>query len=194
MGFIENALHPERKRQENWQRFSSEVGGSFVSEGRSGGEEVHIPFKGHGIQVRAQTIGRTRRTVLTLGHASDDFTFRIFSWGGREIPLKDRDPYLNSEFPDLAPRVKVEFNDIKKLKSLLANDELRRPMLEAEGSFTLEAESNSISLDNRTNGSKENGIITDVDQLHTALDILKCTSQAMEAIESTEPQEVLMAA
>lgn len=63
-----------------------------------------------------------------------------------------------------------------------------------EGSFTLEAESNSIGLDNRTNGSKENGIITGVDQLHIALDILKPISQAMEAIESTEPQEVLMAA
>lgn len=36
MGFIENALHPDRKRRECWQRFSSEAGGFFVSDGESG--------------------------------------------------------------------------------------------------------------------------------------------------------------
>ena len=114
MGFLSNALHPDRKRQENWRQFSGVVGGILVSEGESGGDEVHIPFMDHLITVSARTEGRARRTVLTANHSNEDFQFKIFGWGGRKVPEVDRDPYLNSEFPDLAPRAKVEFDDVMK--------------------------------------------------------------------------------
>jgi hypothetical protein len=72
MGFIDNALHPDRKRQEIWRRFSSEAGGFFVSDGESGGGEVHIPFMGRQINVGTKFEGRKSRTVLTIGYPTDD--------------------------------------------------------------------------------------------------------------------------
>ena len=53
MGFLENTFHPDRKRQQNWRQFSSEVGGIFTSEGASGDDEIHIPFMDHRITVSA---------------------------------------------------------------------------------------------------------------------------------------------
>ena len=53
MGFLENTFHPDRKRQQNWRQFSSEVGGIFTSEGASGDDEIHIPFMDHRITVDA---------------------------------------------------------------------------------------------------------------------------------------------
>ena len=189
MGFIENALHPDRKRQENWRHFSSEVGGIFLSEDASGGDKVHIPFMGHRITLSAFTEGRARRTVLTARYSSDDFQFKIFGWGGRKVPKFDRDPYLNSEFPDLAPRVKVEFNDAKRLNSLLASVDLRGFVLDAPAHFTLEAKTNSLCLDNRAHGSEHHGIITDVSHLHAALNLLKCALHGMERIGSASVEE-----
>ena len=82
MGFLENVLHPDRKRQENWRQFSGEVRGIFVSEGESGSGEVHIPFMGYRIQVSNKTEGCKSRTVMTLGHANDELQVKIFGWGG----------------------------------------------------------------------------------------------------------------
>jgi len=104
MGLIDSAFHPDRKRQENWQRFSREVGGAYISEGPLGGDEILIPFMGHRITVRTQTQGRGRCTVMSAQYSSDGPQFKIFGWGGRKVPEVDRDPYLNSEFPDLASR------------------------------------------------------------------------------------------
>ena len=184
MGFIGNAFHPDRKRQENWRRFSNEVGGFFVTEGTSGGDEVHIPFMGHRIQVSNQTEGSKSRTVMTLVHSVDEFQFKIFGWGGSKVPQFDRDPYLNSEFPGLASRVKVEFNNVNKLSGLLASPEIQQSIADATDVFTLEAGPDSISLDNRTFGSKDNGVIKEVSQLHEALDLLKCISREMKSLES----------
>ncbi len=200
MGFIENALHPDRKRQENWQRFSREVGGTFISEGPSGGDEVHIPYMGHRITVSAQTEGRANRTVISAQYSpcfpfsSDDLQFKVFGWGGRKVPEVDRDPYLNSEFPDLAPRVKVEFNDAKKLTPFLASAGLRELVLETPAYFTLEARTGSIILDNRAHGSIDHGHITDVDQLHAAFDLLKCALHQMDEIGTASAEMFLVAA
>ena len=46
MGFIENALHPDRKRQENWQTFSRDVGGIFIPEALGYGLNVPRLFAG----------------------------------------------------------------------------------------------------------------------------------------------------
>jgi hypothetical protein len=184
MGIIGNALHPYRKRQENWRRFSNEVGGVFVTEGQSGGEEVHIPFMGYRIEVSNKTDGCNTRTMMTLGHSSDEFQFRIFGWGDNEVPPFDRDPYLNSEFPGLASRAKVEFNNVKKLSGLLASPEIQQSIADATDAFTVEAGPDSISLDNRAFGSKDNGVIKEVSQLHEALDLLKCISRGIRSMES----------
>ena len=194
MGLIESALHPDRKRQENWQRFSREVGGTYIFEGPSGGDEIHIPFMGHRLTVRTQTEGRAKRTVMSAKFSNDDLQFKIFGWGGRKVPEVGRDPYLNSEFPDLASRVKVEFNDAKKLTSFLANAGLRESVLEAPAYFTLEARPVSLSLDNRTHGSTDYGQITDVDKLHAAFDLMKCALHGLEAIESVPERRLLVAA
>ena len=90
---------------------------------------------GHRLTVRTQTEGRAKRTVMSAKFSNDDLQFKIFGWGGRKVPEVDRDPYLNSEFPDLASRVKVEFNDAKKLTSFLANAGLRESVLEAPAYF-----------------------------------------------------------
>jgi len=180
MGFIENALHPDRKRQESWRRFSDEAGGFVVSEGLSGRDEIHLPFMGYCIRVSAQSEGRALRTTMTLEYPTDDFQFKIFGWGDRSVPVMHRDPYLNSEFPDLASKAKVAFNNTKKLTNLLASVNLRRCISEATEFFTLEADQNLITLDNRTYGSRDNGLITDVNQLHSILDILKCVFHGME--------------
>ena len=184
MRFIENTLHPDRKRQQHWRQFSSEVGGIYISESDSVGDEVHIPFRGHRITLGMNIEGRAVRTVLTARYLSDDFLFRIFGWGGRTVPEMERDPYLNSEFPDLASRVKVEFNNAKKLTSLLAHVDLRGFAIAAPGYFTLEAGPGQLCLDNRAHGCEENGIITDVHHLHAALKLLKCALLGMERIGS----------
>jgi hypothetical protein len=194
MGLIDSARHPDRKRQENWQRFSREVGGTYISEGPSGGNEIHIPFMGHRITVSTQTEGRAKRTVMSAQYSNDDLQFKIFGWGGRKVPEVDRDPYLNSEFPDLAPRVKVEFNDAKKLTRFLASADLRELVLEAPACFTLEAKPGSVSLDNRAHGSIDHGNIIDVDQLHAAFDLMKCALLGLEAIESAPERRLLVAA
>jgi|GEM_PF-947202 hypothetical protein len=184
MGFIGNAFHSDRKCQENWCRFSNEVGGFLVTEGESGGDEVHIPFMGYRIEVSNKTDGRNSRTVMTLGHSSEEFQFKIFGWGDSEVPQFDRDPYLNSEFPGLASRAKVEFNNVKKLSGLLASAEIQESIADASDFFTLEAGPDSISLDNRAFGSKDNGVIKKVSQLREALDLLKCISRGMRSMES----------
>ena len=190
MGFIENALHPDRKRQENWQTFSSDVGGIFISEGPSSGYEVHIPFKGHQIIVSTRTEGHAKRTVLSTKYSSGDFQFKIFGWGGLKIPVVDRDPYLNSECPELAPSVNVEFNNSKKMNRLLASQTLCKFVIEAPYHFTLEAGPDQLCLDNRAHGSKENGVITDVDHLHAVLNVFKCTLHRMEIIDSASAGDV----
>jgi len=182
LGFFENTLDPDLKRQENWRQFSSEVRGIFVSEGASGGDEIHIPFMDHRITVRANTEGHARRTVLTARHSNEDSQFKIFGWGGRKVPKMERDPYLNSEFPDLAPRTKVEFDDVKKLTNLLSSADLRHFILEVPVPFTLEFKPGLLSLDNRSYDSTDNGIITDVDHLHAALNVMKCALREMERI------------
>ena len=193
MGFIENTFHSDRKRQENWRRFSREAGGIFIVDGASGGGEVHIPFMGHRIKVSTYTERRVSRTVLTSTYSSDGFQFKIFGWGGRNVPEVDRDPYLNSEFPELAPRMKVEFNDPKKLTSLLASPDLRRFVLEAPAFFTLEARPDLLCLDNRAHGSIDNGIITDVNHLHAAFNLFKCALYGMEAIGPASTQDFVNA-
>ncbi len=182
MGFLGTTLDPDLKRQENWRQFSSEVRGIFVSEGASGGDEIHIPFMDHRITVRANTEGHARRTVLTARHSNEDSQFKIFGWGGRKVPKMERDPYLNSEFPDLAPRTKVEFDDVKKLTNLLSSADLRHFILEVPVPFTLEFKPGLLSLDNRSYDSTDNGIITDVDHLHAALNVMKCALREMERI------------
>jgi len=102
MGFIGNAFHPDQKRQENWCRFSNEVGGFFVTGGEFGGDEVHISFMGYWIEGSNQTDGRNTRTAMTLECSNDEFQFKIFGWGDSKVPQFDRDPCLNSEFPGLA--------------------------------------------------------------------------------------------
>ena len=194
MGLIDSARHPDRKRQENWQRFSREVGGTYISEGPSGGNEVHIPFMGHRITVSTQTEGRVKRTVMSAQYSSGGLQFKIFGWGGRKVPEVDRDPYLNSEFPDLAPRVKVEFNDAKKLTSFITSADLRELVLNAPADFTLEARPGSLSLDNRAHGSVNHGQISDVDQLHAAFNLIKCALRGLEAIESAPERRLLVAA
>jgi len=99
--------------------------------------------------VSIHTEGRARRTVLTANHSNEDFQFKIFGLGGRKVPVVDRDHYLNSEFPDLAPRSKVEFNDAKKLTYILSSADLRHFILGVPVSFTLEAKPGLLSLDNR---------------------------------------------
>ena len=136
-----------------------------------------------------QSEGRRSRTVLTLGYPNDDLQFKIFGWGGHNVPVMDRDPYLNSEFPDLAPRAKVEFSNTKKLTKLLADVDLRRSISESASVFTLEAEPDSICLDNRAYGSRNDGVIEDVAQLHAALEIMKRLSKALDAIESATAQD-----
>ena len=194
MGLIDSARHPDRKRQEKWQRFSRELGGTYISEGPPGGNEVHIPFMGHRITLRTQTEGRAKRTVISAQYSSGGLQFKIFGWGGRKVPEMDRNPYLNSEFPDLAPRVKVEFNDAKKLTSFLASADLRELVLKAPNYFTLEAKPGSLSLDNRAHGSIDHGNIIDVDQLHAAFDLMKCALLRLEAIESVAERRLLVAA
>ena len=174
--------------------FSREVGGTFIFGGVSGGDEIHIPFMGHRITVSTYTEDRVRRTAFTTEYSSGDLQFKMFGWGGRKVPEVDRDPYLNSEFPDLAPRVKVEFNDAKKLTNLLSNPGLRELVLEAPDHFTLEARSGSISLDNRAHGSIEHGVITDVERLHAAVNLLKCALHGMESIGAASAVRVLAAA
>ena len=194
MGLIDSARHQDRKRQENWQRFSREVGGTYISGGPPGGDEIHIPFMGHRITVSTQSEGRAKRTVMSAQYSSGDLQFKIFGWGGRKVPEVDRDPYLNSEFPDLAPRVKVEFNDAKKLTSFLASADLRELMLKVPAYFTLEARPGSLSLDNRAHGSVDHGQISDLDQLHAAFDLLKCALHGLEAIETVAERGPLVAA
>ena len=189
MGFMEGLFHAERKRQENWQSFSREAGGAFIVEGLSGGDEIHIPFMDCRIELSTCSQLGVSRTVLTSSYSSDEFQFKIFGWGGRHVPAVDRDPYLNSEFPDLAPKMKVEFNDSKKLTSLLASPELRHFLLEAPASFTLEAKPGLLSLDNRAHGSKEHGIITDLNHLHSALNLFKSTLYQLEAIRPASSEE-----
>jgi len=191
MGFIENTLHPDRKRQRHWRQFSNEVGGIYISEGDSVGDEVHIPFMGHRITLGMHIEGRAVRTVLTARYSSDDFLFKIFGWGGRTVPEMERDPYLNSEFPDLASRVKVEFNNAKKLTSLLAHVDLRGFVIAAPGYFTLEAGPGQLCLDNRAHGSEDDGIITDVHHLHSALYLLKCALLGMERIGSAFVEDII---
>lgn len=186
MGFIGSAFHPDRKRQENWRRFSNEVGGFFVTEGESGGDEVHIPFMGYLIEVTNKNDGRNSRTVMTLGHSGDEFQFKIYGWGESNVPEFDRDPYLNSEFPGLASRAKVEFNNVKNLSDLLSSPDIQQSIGDATDVFTLEAGPDSISVDNRAFGSKNNGVIKEVSQLHEALDILKCVSRVMKSAETME--------
>ena len=194
MGLIDSARHPDRKRQENWQRFSREVGGTYISGGPPGGDEIHIPFMGHRITVSTQSEGRAKRTVMSTQYSSDNLQFTIFGWGGRKVPEMDRNPYLNSEFPDLASRVKVEFNDAKKLTSFLASAGLRESVLEAPDYFTLEAKPGSLCLDNRAHGSVNHGQIIDVDQLHAAFNLIKCALRGLEAIESAPERRLLVAA
>ena len=190
MGFIENTFHPDRKREQNWRRFSHEAGGIFVVEGVSGGSEVHIPFMGHQIQLSTYFDRRVSRTVLTSEYSSDEFKFKIFGWGGRNVPKVDRDPYLNSEYPDLAPRMKVEFNDSNKLTSLLASPDLRQSLLECPAFFTLEAKPDLLSLDNRAHGSKDNGIVIDLNQLHAAFNIFRCAMLRLEAVGSASTEDI----
>ena len=190
MGFIENTLHPDRKRQENWRRFGNEVGGIFIVEGVSGSDEVHIPFMDHRVQLSTLTERRSSRTVLTSRYSGDGFQFKIFGWGGRSVPKADRDPYLNSEFPDLAPRIKVEFNDSKKFTSLLESPDLRQMLLEAPSFFTLEATSSLLRFDNCAHDSKENGVITDVNHLHSAFNLFKCALYRLEAIGPASADDV----
>ncbi len=209
MGFLENTFHPDRKRQQNWRQFSSEVGGILISEGASGGDEIHIPFMDHRITVSTNTEGRAKRTVLTARHSSEDSQFKIFGWGGRKVPEVDRDPYgwggrkvpevdrdpyLNSEFPELAPRAKVEFDNVKKLTNLLSSADLRHFILEVPVSFTLESKPGLLSLDNRSYDSTDNGIITDVDHLHAALNVMKSALREMERIGPAATKKVLIAA
>jgi len=164
------------------------VRGIFVSEGDSAGDEVHIPFMDHRITVSIHTEDRARRTVLTANHSNEDFQFKIFGLGGRKVPVVDRDPYLNSEFPDLAPRSKVEFNDAKKLTYILSRADLRHFILGVPVSFTLEAKLGLLSLDNRAYDSTDNGMITDVDHLHAALDVMKCAGRTLWSIPATPPR------
>ena len=194
MRIIENALHPDRKRQENWRQFCGDVDGTFISEGASGGDEIHIPFMEHWIRVSNSNEGGMNRTTLTANYSSGDLQFKIFGWGGRKVPDVDRDPYLNSEFPDLAPRAKVEFNDAKRLTSLLESLDLRRAILEAPASFTMEADLESVRVDNRAHGSINQGVITDVDQLHAALHLMRCALLGMEAMGAASASRVLVAA
>ena len=194
MGFIENTLHPDRKLQKNWRQFSSEVGGTFVSEGATGSDEVHIPFMDYRIALSKYSEGHARRTVFTTRYSSDDFEFKIFGWAGHTVPAVDRNPYLNSEFPDLAASVEVEFNSAKKLNSLLTNKDLRQFILEAPDYFTLEATADQLCLDNRAHGSDEYGIITDLGQLHAALDLFKSALCGMDTIGSASANKVLTAA
>lgn len=182
MGFIENTLHPDRKRQENWRRFSNEVGGIFIVEGVSGSDEIHIPFMDHRVQLSTLTDHRSSRTVLTSMYSGDEFQFKIFGWGGRSVPKVDRDPYLNSEYPDLAPRIKVEFNDAKKLTSLLASPDIRQMLLGAPSFFTLEAKGDLLRFENQSHDSMDDGVITDVNLLHSAFNLFKCALYQLEAI------------
>ena len=194
MGFLTNALHPDRKRQGNWRQFSGEVGGIFVPEGESGGDEIHIPFMGLLIIVSTHTEGRARRTTLTANHSNEDFQFKIFGWGGRKVPEVDRDPYLNSEFPDLAPMAKVEFDNVQKLTGLLSSVDLRRFILGVPVSFTLEAKPGLLCFDNRAYDSTDNGMIKDVDHLHAALNVMKCALLKMEMIGPASTKTLLLAA
>lgn len=194
MGFIENKLHPDRKHQDNWPQFASEVGGIFVAEGASGGDEIHIPYMDYHIALSKYPEGHAERTVLTARYSSDEFEFKIFGWAGHKVPEFDRDPYLNSEFPDLATRVKVELNNAKKLTSLLTKKDFRQSILEAPRYFTLTAGANQLCLDNRAHGSDENGIINDLGQLHAALELFKSALSGMDEIGSASADKVLMAA
>ena len=192
--FLESTFHPDRKRQQNWRQFSSEVGGIFISEGASGGDEIYIPFMDHRITVSTDTEGGAKRTVLTARHSSEDSQFKIFGWGGRKLPEVDRDPYLNSEFPELAPRAKVEFDNVKKLTNLLSSADLRHFILEVPVSFTLESEAGLLRLDNRSYDSSDNGVITDVEHLHAALNVMKCVLHEMQRIGPASTKKVLIAA
>ena len=194
MGFLENTFHPDRKRQQNSRQFSSEVGGIFISEGASGGDEIHIPFMDHRIIVSTNAEGRAKRTVLSARHSNDDSQFKIFGWGGRKVPEVDRDPYLNSEFPELALRAKVEFDNVKKLTNLLSSADLRHFILEVPVSFTLESKPGLLSLDNQSYDSTDNGVITDVEHLHAALNVMKCALYEMERIGPACTKKVLVAA
>lgn len=194
MGIIENTFHPERKREENWRAFSSEVGGDFTSEGMSGGMEITIPFMDHPIQLSTYVDGRVSRTVMVARHNADDFQFRILGWGSRNVPGIDRDPYLNSEFPDLAPKAIVEFNDFQKKTGFLASPEVQRSILLAPDFFTLESKPNLLSWDNRARGTKDRGIISDVNHLHAALDLFKCVLTEMEAADSANGEDASVVA
>lgn len=145
---------------------------------------MYIPFMGRQIHVGTKFEGRRGRNVLKVDYFNDDLLFKIFGWGGRTVPAMDRDPYLNSEFPDLASIANVEFNDTKNLTSLLARKELRRSISEASEYFTLEAGQGEPRLDSRTYGCKDNEVITDVEQLHLALEILKRMFAGMETMDS----------
>ncbi len=194
MGFLENTFHPDQKRQQNWRQLSSEVGGILISEGASGGDEIHIPFMDHRITVSTKTEGHAGRTILTARHSSEESQFKIFGWGGRKVPEVDRDAYLNSEFPELAPRAKVEFDNVKRLTNLLSSADLRHFILEVPVSFTLESKSGLLSLDNRSYDSTDNGIITDVDHLHAAINVMKSVLGEMERIGPAATKKVLIAA
>ena len=63
------------------------------------------------------------------------------------MPEFDRDPYLNSEFPGLASRAKVESNDVKKLSGPLASPDIQQSITDAADVFTVEVGPGSISLD-----------------------------------------------
>ena len=194
MGLIENALHPDRKRQQSWRQFSGEVGGTLVFDDASGCDEIHIPFMERRIRVSISTEGGKKRTTLTAVRPGGDLQFKIFGWGSRTVPEIDRDPYLNSEFPDLALRANVEFNNAKKLTSLLASQALQTAISEAPAFFTMEVDLDSIRVDNRAHGSLDLGVITDVSQLRSLLHLLKCALVRMGDIESASAEKDLVVA
>ena len=70
----------------------------------------------------------------------------------------------------------------------------KTPILEVPVSFPLESEAGLLRLDNRSYDSTDNGIITDVEHLHAALNVMKCALHEMERIGPAPTKKVLIAA
>lgn len=177
-------LHSEQSRWDNLIRFSDEVSGMFVPEGIFGGDEVYIPFMKGSIKMSTQEEGLAGNVTWTSQDSGCDFKFKIIGWGGRTVPEPDRDELLKLNFPDIASKVNVEFNDGRKLARFLASSELRRLILNSRDCFTMESRNGKLYLDNSSNNSSDNEIADEVNRLHSSLELFKCGMTQLQEIGS----------
>lgn len=131
MGFFEGVLGPSR--EEVWKHLCARIGADFIDGGFWKGDKVQAHFKNWTITLDTYTVstGHAHETFTRIRApfvSRDEFRFRIyrktaFSDVGKMLGMQDIEVGHSAQFDD---DFIIQGNDEFKIRSLFANQEIRR--------------------------------------------------------------------